>query len=258
MYSALAFKLAADNIRHLMPAATTRHLEPYFKAAGDRLDRLGADAMRSWPDKVRILPDRLHRVPPEIDGEVMENVQQALFEERRLKLMYRRRGAEADREYEAVPLGLVYHGSVGYLVCTLWDYDDPVQFALHRIKEATILDEPARAPDGFTLDGYIESGAFGFLVGEGTIALKAVFAREVAPSVVETPLSEDQRASVLDDGRVMVEATVADTAALRRWLLGCGPGVEVIEPPELRDEIAGVASRVAAMYGPSGTETKGP
>ena len=36
------------------------------------------------------------------------------------------------------------------------------------------------------------------------------------------------------DGRLLVEATVSNNADLRWWLLGFGPGVEVLGPPSLR------------------------
>ena len=47
-----------------------------------------------------------------------------------------------------------------------------------------------------------------------------------------------------------MEATVLDSSALRWWILGFGPAVEVLSPPELRQEFEQMASDLAALYGP--------
>nr|WP_290649934.1 WYL domain-containing protein [Aquisalimonas sp.] len=41
-----------------------------------------------------------------------------------------------------------------------------------------------------------------------------------------------------DENQSIVRAAVADTLELRRWLLGLGPRVEVVQPDDLGDEIA--------------------
>ena len=66
--------------------------------------------------------------------------------------------------------------------------------------------------------------------------------------VTESRLSRDHRATTQDDGRVLVEATVADTADLRWWLLSFGAAVEVLSPDGLRAEIRSQARGMAALY----------
>ena len=53
--------------------------------------------------------------------------------------------------------------------------------------------------------------------------------------IQEAPLSEDQ--AIVDEGEGihLVTATVTDTAALRRWLLGLGARAAVLEPASLRE-----------------------
>ena len=64
----------------------------------------------------------------------------------------------------------------------------------------------------------------------------------------ETSLAKDQKLTPQKDGRVLVEATVLDSSALRWWILGFGPAVEVVSPPELRQEFEQMASALAALY----------
>ncbi|MGA2261654.1 MAG: WYL domain-containing protein [Acidobacteriota bacterium] len=146
------------------------------------------------------------------------------------------------------PLGLVLRDQVIYLVCTIWNYEDVRQLVLHRIREATMIEEPAVRPKGFSLDAYIGGGAFGYPVSAGPIRLRVIFDQGAAMHLHETPLSKDQTLTVEKDGRELLEATVQDTAELRWWLLGFGSGAEVLEPKALRDEFQSIAKDMANLY----------
>ena len=251
LHASLAFRMASLHLERLLPAASRQCLEPHFQAAREKLDALQGNAMRAWPDKVCAIPSGPTRQPPAIDAEVLEAVHEALFTERRLKVRYCKRGADAakPKRYDLSPLGLVYRDAVAYLVCVLWTYDDVVQLAVHRMKAATVLDEPSRAPDGFSLAAYVDSEAFGFVRGEADIALKARFDPNAAITLLEAPVAVDQQVEVGADGRVHVSATVKDTTALRTWLLGYGALVEVLEPDSLREELRAEVTRMATHYG---------
>jgi len=248
LHVALAFRLATDHLEPLLPAATREYLQPHFELARERLDQMQDSGLRSWPDKVRVIPGGIRREPPTVRPEVIEAVQTGLFEERCLDVMYRKRAEIEDRQYKVHPLGLVYRDLVGYLVCTLWDYDDVVQLALHRFREVTVTEDPALFPEGFSLDEYVQSEAFGFLRKDRDLVLKAVFDPAVVPSLTEVPISRDQKVAELEDGYFTLEATVRDTTALRAWLLGYGSLVEVLEPESLRDEIRTEVEEMASRY----------
>ncbi|MBF0160526.1 MAG: WYL domain-containing protein, partial [Magnetococcales bacterium] len=64
----------------------------------------------------------------------------------------------------------------------------------------------------------------------------------------ETPLSEEQHWTTLDNGWVRIEATVTMTAQLRWWLLGFGHQVEVVAPESLRQEMAAIARQMVQHY----------
>ena len=66
--------------------------------------------------------------------------------------------------------------------------------------------------------------------------------------LLDSPLSVDQVLTALDDERVLVRATVDNTAELRWWLLGFGDFVEVLAPADLREEFRARAVAMAARY----------
>jgi len=249
IHGALAFRLAGEHLERLVPSATRAYLEPYFRRAEAVLNEGTGPELRTWPQKVRVIPPGLPRVPPEVDPEVLEAVQTALLKERRVLVRYCRRGESAAREFDFSPLALVHRDAVAYLVGTAREYDDLLQLALHRLESAAVLDRPRRPRPGFDVDAYVRGGAFDFPLGEGELRLEARFDARVAPGVIEAPISADQETEELPDGRLRLVATVPDTNQLRAWLRGFGAFVEVIAPAALRDELAATAAALAALYG---------
>ena len=167
----------------------------------------------------------------------------------RFEAVYTKRYETEPVTYKVNPLGIVTKESMTYLVCTLWDYTDIRQLAVHRIQAAKLLEEEAGSIDGFSLEKYAhEESPFGFLDSTSPIRLKALFSQGAAFHLTERKLSEDQVLKETADGRVRLSATVADTAELRWWLLGFGEGVEVVEPKTLRREFKEIAENMVRAY----------
>lgn len=249
MHTALAFRMAGQYLEHILPAATCAYLHPQFQRARERLEQAQAGAIKAWPDKVRAVPPVLPRKPPELSQAVLEAVHEALFRERRMHVAYRKRGEDQVHQWDLSPLALVYRDAVAYLVCTLKRYKDVKQLALHRISEAQVLEELASAPDGWSLDAYVASGAFGFLQSEDPVRLVALFDEVAAPSLLEVPLGDDQETEWQPDKRLLVRVTARNTTDLRAWLSSYGPLVEVLEPASLREEMVEQVREMAVRYG---------
>ena len=251
--TALTLQILQRFATHLLPRSVLRRLEPQLRQADGVLARLSPEAgPRAWPERVRVLPRTIDLHAPDVAPDVIEHVYQALLEGRRLQGDYRPRvaGGDTTKSYEINPLGLVFRDQVAYLVCTLWDYDDIRQLALHRFERTQVLDRPRAEPERFDLDEYIAAGHFHIRETEDSLALRLRFDAEAAYHLYETPLARDQRLEPLPDGRVDLTATVQDTAQLRWWLLGFGSGVEVVAPNSLREEFSQEARRLASMYEP--------
>jgi predicted DNA-binding transcriptional regulator YafY len=80
--------------------------------------------------------------------------------------------------------------------------------------------------------------------------VRIVFARALAPYIRERVWHASQRLRDLQDGRVEMTLTVADTLEIRRWILGYGVQAEVVAPEGLRKALRVEAEQVAAMLGP--------
>jgi predicted DNA-binding transcriptional regulator YafY len=215
----LTVMMAHKHLRSVMPASTLKQMAPYFRQAEQTLSTL------------------TNHSSPDIDEAVLSNLQEALLQNRQCDITYQKRVAGEVDTYPVNPLGMVQRGVVLYLVCTIKTYTDLRILAVHRVLSATLLDTAAIRPKSFNLDNYIATGAFGWTIG-GTIRFEALFTAEAGKHLYETPLSENQRIVVEDDGRLRVKASIYQNQQLVWWLLGFVGDVEVIAPVDLRRQIA--------------------
>lgn len=249
LHTALTFRLMQEFMQPLIPHACLTAAGRHFTEAGRVLrgDRSGKHL--AWLDKVQIIYRGQPLMPPKIKVEVLETVHEALFYNLRFSANYKRRNAPPLTDCTVNPLGMVYVNKTPYLVCTLWDYGEVKQLALHRIETATLLDLPARGIEGFSLAAYVkEQKEFDYPEGSDKFKLVARFTPSAAHHLEETPLAEDQQTRRLANGQVEVSATVQNTSQLRWWLLGFGDQVEVLKPGKLRSEMAVTAKGMTEMY----------
>lgn len=252
---ALVLNLARGHLAPLLPAHLLQPLEPYFQQADVTLRQtLGKSGLRGWNKRVAIVQPTQPLLPPKINAKAIAVIHAALAEQRQVELRYRSASADKVMRYNVHPLGLVYRGVLGYLVCTIAEYEDPRMLALHRIDAAKPRDAATCAPPGFDLQAYAHSGAFGFL-DNGPIKLVLRMEAPAAAHLIETPLSKDQ--VITDDERdgwVRIAATVDDTSQLRWWVLGFGDQVEVVSPHKLRRTITADLAAASTNYQTAGSE----
>ena len=245
--TAFALRLAADYLRPIMPPSALGLLEAYFNHADSVLE---GTALGRWTDKAASITRGPILTPPEVPAGVQEAVYAALMENRKVNVAYRAKLRSRAKRIVLNPLGIVVRAGIVYLVATAWDYPDVRHYVLHRMSKPDLLEESARATAGFRLSEYIRGEhRFSYPLSGGNLALRAVFEKDAAVHLMESRLAEDHRTSEREDGRVVVEATVADTEELRWWLLGFGGAVEVLGPESLRLEMQKQARRMWNTYG---------
>jgi predicted DNA-binding transcriptional regulator YafY len=246
---ALTLTLVEQNLRNQLPPSALDALQPHFRSAARTLSSIEGSALsKAWLAKVRTIAPLQPLQPPAVDQGCQRTVYLALMKDLQLRLHYRKRDAAADTVYASVhPLAIVQRGGLIYLVCTFEKHAVVKTLALHRVRQADMLYEPARRPPGFDIDRFIASGEFGFRTG-APIVLRATFKRAIGEHLYETPLSPDQMLEAREDGTLALTATVAATRTLVFWLTGFGPNVVVHEPAELRAEMKEIAMEMAAVY----------
>jgi predicted DNA-binding transcriptional regulator YafY len=248
IHTALAFQMASEHLERLLPAPTYSHLQPHFDHARSVLDGFQGAKMRTWPRKIRVVPSTMPISPAVFDSKILEDIQEGVLHEKQLLITYIKRGETKKRTYTVNPLAIVYRDAVAYLVCTFWKYDEIMQLKLHRMVETELQDTPRRKPKDFTLDEYIARGGMGFLVGKKPLKVWLRFEEHAAISLMESPMSDDQKVSKPKDGKVSIRATVADSHQIRAYIRSYGAKVEVMGPKSLREELAREAKALAKLY----------
>jgi len=232
-----------------MPDSVKGSLSSYFNKATHILSSLkGDNYLSNWSDKIRSIPRTQYLIPAKVLPDVLQIVYQSLLEEKPIKVHYQSRESEI-AIYEMHPQALVLRQSIIYLVATLWNYDDPRHFALHRISHCELSQSDYHPLKDFDLDAYIATGTFDYSAVENNeIRLTVIFSQGAAFHLTETPLSHDQKMVHKHDGRIQVTATVKNSLQLRWWLLGFGEYIEVIKPKALRDEFIETTQKLSKLY----------
>ncbi len=176
-------------------------------------------------------------------GEHLEAIHRALAERRTLRMRYYSLSRDAETERLVDPYHVTLYSGGLYLVGYCHLRREVRIFAVERIRAVEMLAETFAMPADFDAEAYLR-GAWGIVRGD-LIAVHAVFARAVAPHIRGRLWHASQELRELPGGRLEMRLTVADALEVRRWLLGFGPGVEVLAPPELREAIRREAEAVA-------------
>jgi len=248
--TALAFLLLNEFSRPLLPNNMQSFLDEHLARAREIMEKTKTHqpGMSHWSELVAVVPRSQPLLPPQGDSEAIRTVYDALLEGCLLEAEYRAASRDLEpKTYQINPLGLILRDNVLYLACTLFHYEDIRLLALHRLNKAKQLEEAGWTPEGFRLREYVASGAVDVLEGPD-IQLVADFQRDAARHLSESPLSADQTIEDRSGDLTRVIATVGNTKQLRWWLNGFGAAVEVIEPANLRKEMAANANALLERY----------
>jgi predicted DNA-binding transcriptional regulator YafY len=205
------------------------------------------DAMQAQ-SLVVVDPQRWMRPADELPH--LGTVQEAVWQDRRLLLTYRRPGAEA-RAVELDPYGLVSKAGTWYLIGAP-PGGDPRLYRVSRIEAAELMATPARRPQGLDLErlweelrGRVEERGAGVEVRLRVRTERAqMLLRLVAGNLVAPP---GQPAPAAPGWSSLALQFVAEPAAAG-MLLGFGADVEVLAPVSLRQRMAAGAAAVVALY----------
>ena len=170
----------------------------------------------------------------------VEVLSAAIREGRLVSFHYFAPSGESLRKVE--PHRLLYRLSAWYLLGFCRERQDFRTFKLARITGLETLEEgfsPRTVPpERMDFQAYFRQ--------EG-IVLRALFAPEAAYRLVEE--YGEGCFSPWGDGRLLLERRFVRYENLREWVLGFGAQAEVLEPPNLREDLRRQAENLLALYG---------
>jgi proteasome accessory factor C len=223
-------------------------LEPALAPLKSRIERIldheslgGGELAR----RVRLLSMAARAV----GGEFFQTVAGALLQRRRIEILYHGRARDVEADRVVSPQRLVHYRDNWYLDAWCHEVEALRSFALERVRIARPLDEPALEIPETDLDAHFAAG-YGIFAGNPVATAVLRFTPERARWVAEERWHPKQESRLLEDGSYELRIPYSDPRELAMDILRHGPDVEVLEPGELRGEIAARLAAALRRYHP--------
>jgi predicted DNA-binding transcriptional regulator YafY len=229
----------------LLPQGLVQSLQPFFCEAHERLWH--DPRAQAWlTHKVRMINARPVAPPAAPSAAVMRAVSTALYEDVQLQLDYRNAQGVHSR-MTVSPLALVSRDLNLYLVAWIARFGNLRVLQLGRIRSARVVRLAAERPLDFDIDAYLASGVFQLGGQERRVRLR--FTGFSGQALLDAPMGRQQQVHAQgEDGTLELSAVVRVSPQFKAWLLGYGAAVTVIEPAELRQDLAQEIASMMRAY----------
>ncbi len=175
-------------------------------------------------------------------------------EERLVEISYRK--LNTDRRTKLVVAPWWFEPAVWsdafYLICGLQGKNgeyEPLTLKIDRIQSVKQHNTRFRRPPGKEIIQHLEK-TWGIWVGKGeAVRVKLRFHNRQLDRLNETRWHLTEETTVDDDGSIIWQASVSEPQEMLPWIRGWGADVEVLEPENIRQQIAAEAETTARLYG---------
>lgn len=210
------------------------------------------------PEKITLPPEYLFThftftSPPAkpVDEKVWIAVIRGLLNQRTLQINYRAFESPTLKEHEIDPYHVANLRGEWYVFGHSHRSDKLTQFAMARIKAASVSDKTFVVPKGFDPKKLFDTtfGRFALLPGEKVHAVKLRFDKEVTAWVMDREWHPKQKLTRLANGDIELKFPAAGLMEVQHWVLAWGRYVKVLEPAELKKAVAEEIRAMAAQVG---------
>ena len=173
-------------------------------------------------------------------------LQRSLLHQFRVRLIYAKKGVQATEEYTVDPYTLIFHKGGVYLLGYAHNREGMRLFALERLRGVEVTRQRFELPENYAPEDHFNS-AFG-LVSDKKMNVAVRFSPDVAHTVRERIWMAGQKFRHDTDGYLRLEFEAAGEMELVSWILSYGVHAEVLEPPELRQEVKRQVREMRQFY----------
>jgi predicted DNA-binding transcriptional regulator YafY len=226
----------------LEPSLLGAHLKPVIARLEKQLTGDGVKR-ETLSQRIRVL-HMAHRAP---DPQVFEVAAIATLGRRRLKVFHFNRLTGEKLERVLSPQRLVHYRDNWYLDAWCHLRQDLRSFALDAIEKAEPLDDAVQFIPDKELEAHYAS-AYGIFAGKADHVAKLRFTPSRSRWIVKERWHPEQKLEVGPDGGCTLAIPYHESHELVMDILRHGHEVEVLEPPELRAQVANALRKAAAQY----------
>lgn len=238
LYALLACEQLLEQVQ---PGLLSDRLIPLKERIRNLLSESGHEAALI-SDKILIQPTQARERHEQLFAPIAE----ATLSGHQIRLAYQPRSTDRSSIRTIHPQRLIHYRSNWYLAAFCEQNEALRMFSLDRIQHPTVLDIPCKVIDADEVERYL-SGGFGIFSGPARGVAKLRFSAQAARWVAEERWHPEQVGQWLD-GAYHLALPYSDTPELVMDILRYGPDVEVLDPPELRDEVAARIKKMHEIY----------
>jgi proteasome accessory factor C len=163
---------------------------------------------------------------PAGDPEHLRRLRDALRTRHRVRLSYRKAGAEEASDRVLCPYGIVFTSGMWYVVANCGEEELRI-FRLDRVQDVEVLETRYQPPRDFSLDAVVREGKAFQAAGAETLKVR------YSPAIARW-IAEREGKALEADGSLVLEHPLADEDWAVRHVLQYGPDAEVLEPARVR------------------------
>ena len=211
-----------------------------------RIEGLLADhaGVSQWPvDRVRVIPHRGRK----LDEASFRTVASAVLERKQLQFEYRARSTDERTRRTVSPQRITHYRDNWYL--DAWDHERNAlrSFAVDRIGNARLGEEPARDLPNEELNQHLAS-SYGIFSGEPKGWATILFSAKAARWVADEQWHSKQQGRHLPDGRYELKIPYSVSRELLMDILHYGADAEIVEPAVLREQAKALLELALSNY----------
>ncbi len=230
---------------------------PFMHTAARAVEKIRSQLPAKVIDQLQPLDQRVHialarGMADDSPKDVYELMRHAIATKRALRCRYdsNKPNDNPDRPFVFKPYILWYCQRAWYIVGQRDDRDGPRQLKLSRFTSVKPTDKPYFIPDDFNLAAEL-GHAWRMIRDNKCYDVVIRFKQPFAETVSETrwhPTQEEEWSE--DRETVILRFNVDGLKEIVWWILGYGPGAEVLDPPELREKVRELLTEASALYVP--------
>ncbi|MDX1625106.1 MAG: YafY family protein [Wenzhouxiangellaceae bacterium] len=237
-----ALLTARQVLADVQPGLLQEELDNLQQRMTQLLGQEGLD-LAEHPERIHIRHDAGRPVP----GRLFEDLLPALFGGRKMVIAYHGRRRDEETQRTISPQRLTAYRDRWYLDAWCHDAEGLRSFAVERINELEILDEPAEVIDRDELAAHF-GNAYGIFSGPAEHIARIRFSPEAARWAADEQWHPEQQFEREPDGALVLALPFGSSRELVMDILRYGPDAEVLGPDFLRERIASAVREMAAAY----------
>jgi predicted DNA-binding transcriptional regulator YafY len=176
--------------------------------------------------------------------EKINQLARSIAKKRTVEMRYYTATRDKTSRRKVDPYRIWYAAGGLYLIGFCHMRNDVRMFAIDRILSLTVTNLPCQMPLGFNLEEYVRD-ALTVMRGGPQIEVELHFDRKTSAWAKDRIWHPSQKATLDKKGCLTLVLQIADTPELVGWILSFGPGVRVVKPSTLIENVKSKALEIA-------------